>query len=231
MFAGESTTMHLLEPNRKSGDIGSSLNHFIAGSAGGLLQCIAVVPSEVVKCTMQTTDLHGKDLTTVEGSAMHQTIATMKQIYRAEGITGFYKGLGATALRDIPSIGVYFFVYKQSRDLLDKLEVRLMKRDAKEPSIMATMIAGGLAGTMSWLVVYPVDVIKTVTQVSTDSPVAGNLKSYKHMNSWEVGVSLYRHYGVKVFFRGLGPTLLRAFPVNATTFFFYEEFKKILKAN
>lgn len=232
MFAGESTTMHFLEPNRKGGDIGSSMNNFIAGSAGGLLQCLAVVPSEVVKCTMQTTDLHGKDLTTVEGSAMHQTVSTIKQIYRTEGIAGFYKGLGATALRDVPSIGVYFFVYKQSRDLLDKLEVRLTKRDAnQDPSVMATMIAGGLAGTMSWLGVYPVDVIKTVTQVSTDSPVAGNLKSYKDMNSWEVGVSLYRQYGMKVFFRGLGPTLLRAFPVNATTFFFYEEFKKLLKAN
>lgn len=223
--------MHFLEPNRKSDDIGSSMNHLIAGSAGGLLQCIALVPSEVVKCTMQTTDLHGKDLSTVEGNAMHQTVSTVKQIYRTEGFAGFYKGLGASAMRDVPSIAVYFFVYKQSRDLLDKLEVKLLKRDEKHPSNLATMAAGGLAGTMSWLVVYPVDVIKTVTQVATDSPVAGNLKSYKDMNSWEVGVCLYRRYGAKVFFRGLGPTLLRAFPVNATTFFFYEEFKKILKAN
>jgi len=229
--------MRFLEPDRKPGDMGSSLNHFLAGSAGGLLQCTALVPAEVVKCTMQTTNLHGVDLSTVKGNAFHQTTSTISQIYRAEGVAGFYKGLGATALRDIPSIGLYFFVYKQSRDLLHKMEQRTVSHAEPvgqamhhhEPSDLATMIAGGLAGTMSWAVVYPVDVIKTVTQVST-GPALGNLKSFKDMNSWEVGVSLYRHHGVKVFFNGLGPTLLRAFPVNATTFFFYEKFKKLLHA-
>lgn len=234
MFAGDNMAMKLLEPHRKKGDMGSSVNQLLAGSAGGLLQCIVVVPTEVIKCTMQTTNLHGKDVITTKGSAMQQTRATTNHIFRTEGIVGFYKGLGATALRDIPSIGIYFYTYKQSRYWLGKLEEKQLVKGSgppvlhHEPSAMATMIAGGLAGTMSWLLVYPVDVIKTVTQVST-GPVQGNLKSYKDMNLLEVGATLHRHHGAKVFFRGLGPTLLRAFPVNATTFFFYEKFKKILK--
>ncbi len=231
MFVGESTAMRFLEPDRAKGEMSSTTNQFIAGSVGGLLQCIALVPSEVVKCTMQTTNLHGTDVSTVQGSAFHQTTITVRKIFQKEGIRGFYKGFGPTALRDIPSIGFYFFTYTRSRDWMGKLEQGDTPLEPgqthHEPSSMATMIAGGLAGTISWVVVYPMDVIKTVTQVSK-GPVLGNPKAYSDMNSLEVGRTLLRHHGVQIFFRGLGPTVLRAFPVNATTFFFYEKFKKLL---
>lgn len=238
MFTGESIAIRLLEPDRKDGEVGSRINTFIAGSCGGLLQCIVLVPSEVIKCAMQTSSLRtptagSSGTATIGGSAFTQTKNTIKHIYRTEGFMGFYKGLGATAIRDIPSIGIYFFIYKNSRDLFGKLEQRAMKvepgqpRVHHEPSSLATIMAGGAAGTLSWGIIYPLDVIKTVTQVST-APVAGNLKAYKDMRSWEVGFTLFRHHGIGIFYRGLGPTLLRAFPVNASTFFFYEKFKVMM---
>jgi solute carrier family 25 carnitine/acylcarnitine transporter 20/29 len=238
MFTGESIAMKVLEPNRKHGEVGSRLNTFLAGSAGGVLQCTVLVPSEVIKVAMQTTALHaqtasGEAAAALTGNAFDQTRQTIQQIYRAEGFKGFYKGLGATAVRDIPSIGIYFFIYKNARDMLGKLEARGAKAEPGtvvvpcEPSSFATIMAGGLAGTLSWFLIYPLDVIKTVTQVST-APVAPGMKAYKDMNSIEVGVSLFRQYGIQSFYRGLGPTLLRAFPVNATTFYFYELFKVML---
>jgi solute carrier family 25 carnitine/acylcarnitine transporter 20/29 len=43
-------------------------------------------------------------------------------------------------------------------------------------------------------------------------------------------VRSYKTEGVGVFFRGLGPTLLRGFPVNAVTFYVYEVVMKLLGA-
>lgn len=80
-------------------------------------------------------------------------------------------------------------------------------------------------------------VSNTIEQLNIqDSTVGKNMNvssqqqsSYKHMNSWQIGKSLYKRYGLKVFYSGLGITILRAFPVNASTFFFYEYFKTLLR--
>mmetsp|Transcript_18832 Transcript_18832/g.38009 ORF Transcript_18832/g.38009 Transcript_18832/m.38009 type:complete len:317 (-) Transcript_18832:310-1260(-) len=235
MFTGESIASRILEPNRKPGEMASVVNTFIAGSAGGLLQCIVLVPSEVIKCAMQTSALNAQKVGGVAapvptGNAFQQTMVTCKHIFKTEGFMGFYKGLGATAIRDIPSIGIYFFIYKNARDILGKLEAKNLNLSPgvhHEPSSAATIMAGGLAGTLSWGLIYPLDVIKTVTQVST-GPSQPGMKAYKDMHSLEVAISLYKQYGFRSFYRGLGPTLLRSFPVNASTFYFYEKFKVMM---
>jgi hypothetical protein len=45
--------MRALEPNLKAGEMGQPINIFVAGAAGGLLSCLALVPSDVIKCNMQ----------------------------------------------------------------------------------------------------------------------------------------------------------------------------------
>ena len=227
--------IRILEPDHKPGEVGSRLNTFISGAAGGLLACTVMVPSEVIKVAMQTGSLNvgAGSAETLKKGAFEQTKLSIQHILKAEGIMGFYKGFGATAIRDVPAFGIYFFIYKNARDLFSKLEQKNLKIDLAQqvtpyqPSSFATIMAGGAAGTLSWAVIYPLDMIKTVTQVST-VPVAGNLKAYKDMPSWQVGISLLKQHGVRGFYRGLAPTLLRAFPVNASTFFFYEKFKVML---
>lgn len=261
LFTGEATAMKFLEPNRKEGEPGRIGNVLLAGSFGGLCSCVVLVPSEVVKCTMQADDsLAGKK----DANMFSSTIKSIKDIYRAEGLRGFYKGFGATAFRDLPSIGLYFYSYQSIRKAISDFQ----KSDT--PTTTATLLAGGAAGGISWALVYPFDVIKTNMQVSqstiekkvsdigggnvnrivskvssqtTVSRIASTTLAtttkrlfssdsklppinYGEMSTLEVGKALYRRYGIKVFFRGLGTTVLRAFPVNASTFYFYEKFKK-----
>jgi len=69
-------------------------------------------------------------------------------------------------------------------------------------------MAGGFAGSFSWLIGYPIDIIKTQIQVSSDK-VAPTIMQILTLE--------YRKHGMSYFFRGLSPTLIRAFPVNAVT--------------
>lgn len=45
-----------------------------------------------------------------------------------------------------------------------------------------------------------------------------------------VSRGIYLRDGVRGFFRGLGPTFLRAFPVNASAFFVYEGMMRLMGA-
>lgn len=237
LFFGESSTMHLLQPDLKPGEMGTSRNTILAGCAGGILQCVLLVPSDVVKCVMQAEEVSTTAVTStnirptgsagaaattaaikeVEKNAFVRTYECIQKIYRAEGLRGFYKGLGMTVMREAPSIGFYFFVYRSTKEIFTEME----GRPKANPSTAAILASGGIAGAASWSVVYPFDVIKTNMQIA---PLEANGKV---IGAWDMTKRLYKNYGSKVFFRGLGTTVFRAFPVNASTFFVYEKLKEI----
>lgn len=103
----------------------SPVNSFLAGSVGGLLQCVVLVPSEVVKCTMQAGSIPPSQMSAASSGivgAFKPTLDTVRYIHRTEGIKGLYKGMGVTCMREIPSIGIYFLSYKNIRSTLHKME-------------------------------------------------------------------------------------------------------------
>lgn len=84
---------------------------------------------------------------------------------------------------------------------------------------MKQLIAGGLGGIAAWVVSYPVDVIKSRMQTYDE---------YKGI--WDCAVKSYRAEGHRVFFTGLGTTVVRSFPVNAVIFLVYEVLIKVIPA-
>jgi len=40
-----------------------------------------------------------------------------KQLYAQQGTTGLYRGLSATALRDIPGFAIYFASYQKIKEI------------------------------------------------------------------------------------------------------------------
>lgn len=71
---------------------------------------------------------------------------------------------------------------------------------------------GGLAGEALWLGSYPFDVVKSKMQ--TDG-FGANMR-YKSMR--DCFAQTWRAEGMRGFWKGIGPTLLRAMPVSAGTF-------------
>jgi solute carrier family 25 (mitochondrial carnitine/acylcarnitine transporter), member 20/29 len=210
MFMGEYAATTVLEPNLKPGQVAKPWNTYLAGAFGGMLHCVLLVPSEVIKCSLQVQEISKNQMGRAAESEVQRTWKCVRNIFQTEGFAGFYRGWNATFLREAPSIGLYFFIYKYSKQVLAKLQ------GYKQPTDGAIMLAGGIAGATSWFSIYPFDVIKTNIQSSTQ---------FQNRSLIYVARALYQKYGYSVFFRGLGTTVLRAFPVNAATFYCYEKLK------
>ena len=152
----------------------------------------------------------------------------VKTILRKEGPFGLFKGFSATAMREVPSLGVYFTTYSIMVDILESKYSNRSSTVSVEniefrPSTPVVLLSGGLAGSMSWMIVYPIDVIKSNMQ----SPASDTHSS--RLGLIATAKSLQQKYGWKIFTRGLGITVFRAFPVNASVFYFYELFRSHLQ--
>ena len=70
--------------------------------------------------------------------------------------------MGVQALRDVPGWGIYFYSYEIFKLLTYKLDHKFNdEKDYAKRRFMLDLVAGGLAGSFSWLIGYPIDIVKT----------------------------------------------------------------------
>lgn len=83
------------------------------------------------------------------------------------------------------------------------------------------LIAGGCAGTVSWVLATPMDVVKARLQMD-------GLKGVTYHGILDCVLTSARQEGPRVFLKGMALNCLRAFPVNAATFLGYESILKVI---
>lgn len=164
--------------------------HALAGAAAGLAQSFICSPMELAKSRLQVADSSSKG-----------PVDCLLKIYGNEGVKGVFRGFGVTVGREIPAFAVYFSTYEL-----------LTRSDSNLPvSTWSMLFAGGLAGVASWTLTYPIDMIKSRMQVD-------GISSSQYKNSYDCLHQTVKTGGVSSLFRGITPTIIRAFPVNAVTF-------------
>ncbi|SCU98680.1 LAME_0G00144g1_1 [Lachancea meyersii CBS 8951] len=171
---------------------------FVSGCANGFL----TAPIEHVRIRLQ---LQTHSLTTAEYSG---AVDCIKKLLASGKIM---RGLTPTLLRTSHGFGVYFSTY-------EALLARDAKKGVKRVDIPSWKLCsyGALSGALLWIMVYPFDVIKSVMQSdSLYAPTRGK-------NVIQVARHIYAERGLKAFFKGFGPTMLRSLPVNGATFTTFE---------
>ncbi|KAG1857359.1 mitochondrial carrier domain-containing protein [Suillus subalutaceus] len=220
-----------LKAQMVDGSIPSLTEVAIAGSCCGVAMSIFATPIELIKIRQQ--NMLESGLGSVSASKLIYTI------HREHGLKGLFRGLTATAFRDL-GYGAYFFGYEASSRYLTSLSPGLngstSLSDSSQRSIPLWMlfISGGVAGVVGWLPTFPMDVVKTRMQ-STETPGARSIMRPEVTtgdNPYRTTISTiqhsYRTGGAGGFLRGLSPTMLRAIPVNMATFAVYETVVGIL---
>ncbi|ROV93501.1 hypothetical protein VSDG_06830 [Cytospora chrysosperma] len=179
--------------------------YFAAGAIAGVANTVLSCPIEHVRIRLQTQP-HGA------GRLYAGPVDCVRKLVRAEGgglARGVYRGSAVTVLREAQAYGVWFLAFEW---LMNSDVARNgVRRDDISPLKVA--FYGGLAGEALWLASYPFDVVKSKMQ--TDG-FGKDGQRYKTMR--DCFAQTWRAEGMRGFWKGLGPTLLRAMPVSAGTF-------------
>ncbi|KAF9576626.1 hypothetical protein EC968_006973 [Mortierella alpina] len=152
---------------------------------------------------------------------------TAKAIVQKKGWTGLYKGANLHVSRDMLGTGIYFSSYETIKRLMSETIEHIKPHphnsaesvtttQLKGPGPMVHFLAGGLCGVFSWLVVFPIDLVKSVVQKEV------LLSKPKYSGALDCAKDIVRREGVRGLYRGLSVTCYRAMPIHSLNFLVYE---------
>ena len=186
--------------------------YYAAGAFAGLANTVLSSPIEHIRIRLQTQP-HGA------GRLYNGPLDCIKKLSRSPSIPlGLYRGTSVTLLREAQAYGCWFLAF----EYMMQSDARRNNIQRKDISTLKIAGYGGLAGEALWISSYPFDVVKSKMQ--TDG--FGENAKYKSMR--DCVAQTWRQEGAFGFWRGVGPTLLRAMPVSAGTFAVVEVTMRLL---
>ena len=176
----------------------------LCGCFSGVFASFILTPTELIKCRLQTQYIKG-----TQSNVPKTPFKLAWHIIRNEGALKIMKGWTPTVIREGWGYSFFFGGYEATLVLLNV-------QQGDELSLWKTAVAGGIGGSSCWAFSYPIDVIKSRVQVSEKAKLT-------------IGMAIsdvYKSNGIRGFFNGLTPCLMRAFPGCGVLFVTVEYFKK-----
>lgn len=202
----------------KDGTIGGGAN-FFAGLLSGVTEAVFVVtPMEVVKIRLQAQ--HHSMSDPLDVPKYRNAAHALFTVVREEGIGAIYRGVSLTALRQGTNQAANFTAYTE---LKQKLQERQEDPNAPLPS-WKTSIIGLISGAVGPFTNAPIDTIKTRLQRTPAEPgqtAMGRISA--------IANQMMKQEGIRAFWMGITPRVMRVAPGQAVTFAVYEYLKGILE--
>ncbi|KAL5119655.1 hypothetical protein ACEQ8H_002501 [Pleosporales sp. CAS-2024a] len=178
------------------------LGHAAAGTMAGWTVSFIAAPVEHIKARLQIQYAVDKSQRLYSGP-----IDCFTNIYRGHGFRGVYHGLGATLL-----FRTFFCFWWGTYDVF----TRQLQKHTSLSTPAVNFWAGGLSAQIFWIASYPWDVVKQ--RILTDA-----LGAERRFPRWrDAARAVYSESGVRGYWRGFVPCLLRAFPANAMALVAFE---------
>jgi solute carrier family 25 (mitochondrial folate transporter), member 32 len=133
----------------------------------------------------------------------------VRSIWRDEGIRGFWRGL-LPSLVGISHGAVQFAAY-------ERLKEERQRYSGKELSNADYLVLSGAAKVFAGSTTYPYQVVR----VRLQSYDAGQ----RYKGAWDAVVQTWQQEGVRGFYKGLVPNIVRVLPSTCVTFLVYENVK------
>ncbi|XP_011297762.1 mitochondrial ornithine transporter 1 [Fopius arisanus] len=194
------------------------LNAFGNASAGffaAFFSSLTLCPTELIKCRLQAMrEVQSQQLKLGMKVKRIGPWTLTKDIVHQNGFSALFRGLSSTIAREMPGYFFFFGGYELTKQLLAK-----PGQSTEDIGWQKTMIAGGVGGSLLWLVIFPADVVKSRIQVqSLTDPALVIMKE------------IARKEGIGALYNGLKPTLIRTFPATATLCVTYEYSRKYMQS-
>lgn len=188
-----------------------------AGAIAGIVTSILLHPIDLLKTRLQ-----------VQDGVIHKEFSGLRsavvRTWQAEGIAGFYKGVGPACLGNGLSWGLYMFFYERAK----RRRLASLTGDSAGAPAGARlgpgdhMLAAWEGGTITTLLTNPVWLVKTRLQLQLDAAGPG-----AYRGAFDAVRSILREEGPAGLYRGLAPALLLV-SHGMVQFAAYEELKVAL---
>ncbi|TPX18209.1 uncharacterized protein E0L32_002718 [Thyridium curvatum] len=182
--------------------------YYAAGAFAGVANSVISGPIEHVRIRLQAQP-HGAGRLYAGPLDCVRKLAAPAPLGAGSALRGLYRGEAVTVLREAQAYGVWFCTF----EWLMNSDARRSGVDRRDVPAWKVALYGGLAGEALWLSSYPLDVVKSKMQTDGFGPEG---QRYKTMR--DCFAQTWRAEGMRGFWKGVGPTLLRAMPVSAGTF-------------
>lgn len=194
----------------------------IAGSMAGVAAVITTYPLDLIK-TRLTVQKEGK---TADGKVLKKTYNGIwdcfRKVYRDEGFTALYKGMGTTIVGVIPFEGVQFWFYNYVRDVREEQK----KKNGQRLEAFDFLALGCLAGAVAQTFAYPFDLVRK--RMMAQSKAEGMLgERYSGMTN--AFMTIIREEGPLGLYKGTVPNLLKVCPYAAIMWLSYEMMNRLFK--
>lgn len=181
----------------------SNANKLLCGLGAGVVEAIvAVTPMETVKVKFINDQRSGSP-------KFKGFFHGVKTIVATEGISGVYKGLSPTIMKQGSNQAIRFFVVENLKDMYKGDDHK------KEVPKLLVGVFGAVAGAASVYGNTPLDVVKTRMQ---------GLEAAKYKSTADCIVKIWKHEGPLAFYKGTVPRLGRVCLDVAITFMIYDSF-------
>jgi solute carrier family 25 uncoupling protein 8/9 len=138
----------------------------------------------------------------------------LKTIYLEEGVTSLWKGIMAGLQRQLIFAGLRIGLYPVIRDYICGVNT--------DPVLYKRILAGLLSGAIGIVIASPTDVVKVRLQAEGRKPI-GTVTKYN--GSFDAYKKIFFNEGVRNFYSGLIPNILRCSLMNSAELATYDQLK------
>ncbi|KAG9291157.1 hypothetical protein G9A89_013029 [Geosiphon pyriformis] len=193
---------------------------FLAGGIAGLMSQFIIYPLETLKTRLMSSA--GMGSPSLKGSLL---LRTAKDMWNIQGTRTFYKGLTPAMIGVFPYAAIDMSIYESLKMAYRKWEE---KRDtvkkSNQFSALLSLGCGTTSGSIGATIVYPLSLVRTRLQAQG---TPGHPQTYA--NALDVIKTTYSNEGIRGFYKGLAPTLIKVVPAAAITYLVYDQTKHKMK--
>lgn len=145
----------------------------------------------------------------------------VERIFRKEGLKAFWRGNTSIVARSLPSTALNFSLKNFYQGLFTKIYSRKKKEELGFwVEITKNLLSGGLAGSTSLMLTYPLDMLRVRMAVDM-----GPVEKRKYSTVGDCFRKISKTEGIRGFYKGMGVAVAGGFLYRALVFGLYDTFK------
>lgn len=195
------------------------ISQLLSGGIGGMVSQSFVYPIDTLKFRMQCETVEGG----LRGNKL--IVATLRKMWQTSGVFAFFRGLPLGLMGTFPyaAIDLSTFEYLKSYLIARKARLEHLHESDTTLSNFTTAAIGAFSGAFGASCVYPLNVLRTRLQAQGTV-----LHPATYDGIIDVTRRTYYSEGIRGFYKGITPNMLKVAPAVSISYVVYENAKSLL---